>query len=490
MVTDGYTVRLPTKIVYGLGSISDGVKNTTFSVFLLFFYTQVVGLAGSLAGAAILVALVVDAITDPLIGAVSDNFRSRWGRRHPFMYAAALPMGTCFVLLFHPPALGQFGLFCWMLLFAVGVRASMTLYAIPSAALVAEMTSHYDERTSLISFRVLSGWLGGIAAAQAGYLYFFAPSAEFADGRLDPNAYGAFALAGGIAIVCAIVVCAAGTHRLIPSLKQPSGPTGFSLGRFLRELRQVFGNRAYRVLVLTILTVATATGFTDVMGLYVNTYFWEFNTEQLALLVVGALVGTVLAFVLTAPIAHRTDKRTMALATMLVIVVIGPLPVVLRLVDLMPANGDPLLLPIMIAWTALIVFVAVAITILVGSMIADTIDQNELVTGQRQEGMFSAGFGLTAKATSGLGGFFAGVVLDVVQFPTGTTAGQVDPSTVFGLGFAVGPGIFLFWVVALAILWRYPLTRADHRRIVAELAQRRADDQAPAAASSMRGSLG
>ena len=62
MVTDGYTVRLPTKIVYGLGSISDGVKNTTFSVFLLFFYTQVVGLAGSLAGAAILVALVVDAM--------------------------------------------------------------------------------------------------------------------------------------------------------------------------------------------------------------------------------------------------------------------------------------------------------------------------------------------------------------------------------------------------------------------------------------------
>jgi len=173
-----------------------------------------------------------------------------------------------------------------------------------------------------------------------------------------------------------------------------------------------------------------------------------------------------------------------------VIVVIGPLPVVLRLVDLMPANGDPLLLPIMIAWTALIVFVAVAITILVGSMIADTIDQNELVTGQRQEGMFSAGFGLTAKATSGLGGFFAGVVLDLVQFPTGTSAGQVDPGTVFGLGFAVGPGIFLFWVVALAILWRYPLTRADHRRIVAELAQRRADDQAPAAASSMRGSLG
>ena len=111
-MTDGYQVRLPTKIVYGLGSVADGVKNTTFNVFLLFFYTQVAGLSGSLAGAAILIALVFDAVSDPLIGNISDNFHSRWGRRHPFMYAAALPMAVFFGLIFSPPqGLGQAGLF-------------------------------------------------------------------------------------------------------------------------------------------------------------------------------------------------------------------------------------------------------------------------------------------------------------------------------------------------------------------------------------------
>ncbi|MDA1075193.1 MAG: MFS transporter [Proteobacteria bacterium] len=164
---------LPTKINFGLGSVAEGVKNATFSTFLLFFYTQVAGLSGSLAGTAIALALVVDAITDPLIGNISDNFRSKWGRRHPFMYIAPLPMALCFILLFQPPdTTAQTPLFLWMLTFAIGVRTAMTFFMIPSNSLVAELTSNYDERTSLMSFRVLSGWIGALLAIQAGYLYF------------------------------------------------------------------------------------------------------------------------------------------------------------------------------------------------------------------------------------------------------------------------------------------------------------------------------
>ena len=473
----GYQVRLPTKVVYGIGTVSDGVKNTSFTAFLLFFYTQVAGLSGSLAGLVILLALIVDAVTDPLIGNISDNFRSRYGRRHPFMYAAAIPMAVCFVLLFSPPRdMNEVQLFAWMLAFAIGVRVSMTLYAIPSAALVAEMTSNYDERTSLVSFRVLSGWIGGLATAQMGYLYFFAPSAAYADGRLDPDAYATYALTGGIIIASAILICAAGTHKLIPTLKQPPADSPFTLNRFFTELKEVFSNRAYLVLVFTILTAATATGFTDVVNLYVNTYFWEFSTEQISFTVYGALVGTLLAFSLTAALAQRSDKRTMAMATVGVILFIGPLPVVLRLLGLFPENGSPTLLPVMIAWTTLIVFVAVAVTILVGSMIADTIDQSELFTGKRQEGMFNAAFALTAKATSGIGGFVAGVTLDLVAFPTGAAPGEVDAETVRMLGIAVGPGIFLFWLTALAILSRYPITRADHADILMQLEAAHATD--------------
>ena len=90
--------------MYGFGSVAEGVKNTAFSVFLLFYFSQVLGLPGTMAGGAIFLALCVDAVTDPLIGSISDNFTSKIGRRHPFMYAAAIPMPLCFYWLFNPPA--------------------------------------------------------------------------------------------------------------------------------------------------------------------------------------------------------------------------------------------------------------------------------------------------------------------------------------------------------------------------------------------------
>ena len=142
-------VPFSTRSFYGLGSISEGIKDAAFKVFLLFYYNQVLGLPGSLGGLAILLALVVDAITDPLMGSISDNFHSRWGRRHPFMYAAPLPMAACFFLLFNPPAsLGETQIFLWLTSFAVLVRVSMTLYSIPSNSMVAEMTPHYDDPMS------------------------------------------------------------------------------------------------------------------------------------------------------------------------------------------------------------------------------------------------------------------------------------------------------------------------------------------------------
>jgi Na+/melibiose symporter-like transporter len=203
-------LRASTKLYYGLGSVSEGTKNTAFNVFLLFYYNQVLGLSGTLSGAAIFVALCVDAITDPLMGSISDNFHSRWGRRHPFMYTAALPMATCFYLLFNPflvfspLTLGQTGLFLWLCFFAEGVRVSMTLYSIPSNSMVPELTSHYDERTTLVSYRFLFGWFGGLTATQLGYLYFFAPSEAFPNGQLNAEAYGTFALACSVMIFAAI----------------------------------------------------------------------------------------------------------------------------------------------------------------------------------------------------------------------------------------------------------------------------------------------
>ena len=467
-------VPFSTKFYFGFGSISEGTKNTAFNVFLLFYYNQVLGLSGTLAGGAILLALVVDAITDPLTGSFSDGFHSRLGRRHPFMYAAALPMAAAFYLLFNPPAaLGSTGLFVWLTGFAVLVRASMTLYAIPSAAMLPEITTHYDERTTLMSYRLAFGWFGGLAVSLMGYQYFFAPSEQFSDGRLDPSAYGLFATACAVVIFGSILTCAGGTHKLIPKLRPPPGIESFTLHRFLRELRNVFSNASYLMLVLGALFASVAGGFSEVVGLYMNTYFWEFSTDEISILLGALVIGLVFALSLTRPITERYDKKTAVVGLAGFGIFFGPLPIFLRLLDWMPANGHPALLWLIFGHGLLIVAAVIAIVIIIGSMIADTVDQNELTTGQRQEGIFVSAIAFTTKATSGVGSFVAGVALDLIAFPRGAAPGTVDPDKIYALGLAVGPGLIVLYIFMLFFFSRYKITREEHSQTLAELERRR-----------------
>ena len=102
---------LSTKAYYGIGQFAEGLKNTSFGLFVLFYYNQVLGVSGTLCGLALGIALIFDALSDPLAGSISDNWRSRLGRRHPFMYAAAIPLALFFYALFSPPELEEIGLF-------------------------------------------------------------------------------------------------------------------------------------------------------------------------------------------------------------------------------------------------------------------------------------------------------------------------------------------------------------------------------------------
>jgi len=472
--------RLPfsTRCFYGLGSVSEGIKATAFNSFLLFYYNQVLGLPGTMGGLAILLALAVDAVTDPLMGSISDNFHSRWGRRHPFMYAAALPMAACFFLLFNPPAsLGQTGLFLWLTAFAVLVRVSMTLYSIPSNSMVAEMTPHYDERTSLVSYRFFFGWTGGITMYQLALRVFLVETPELGDGRYNAEGYGAFALAGALGIAAAILICAVGTHRLIPALKPPPKKTPFTPGRFFRELRQVFGNRSYLMLVFAGLFSAIAGGYMDVVGLYMSTYFWGFSAREIAFLGLAAVPAFLLAVALARPISERLDKRKTALGLATFAVLFGGLPVFLRLAEWMPPNGHPLLLYLIFGHNLLVLVPVIVIGIVIASMIADTMDLGELMTGKRQEGMYSSAIAFTVKAVSGVGGFLAGLALDLVDFPRNAMEGvtpDVPAEKIFALGAAVAPVLLALHLCSLIFLARYRITRESHAETLAELERRRA----------------
>jgi Na+/melibiose symporter-like transporter len=475
---DDRQVSFGVRLAYGTGSAADGVKNAVFNAFLVLYYTTVLGLPGTFSGLAIFIALCVDAITDPLVGSISDNLHSRWGRRHPFMYFAALPMAACLYGLFAPPeGLSDAGLFAWLLTFSIGVRLFLTFYMVPSNAMAPEMTTHYDERTTLVSYRWLIGWTGSIAITTAGWLVFLADSGDrIGEGRLTAGNYPALGLCAGAIVLVAILTSSIGTHRLIPRLRQPagSGPV-FSLSRFVGEIRFALGSHSLRVLLASALFAATALGVEEVLRSYMGTWFWEFHSDELGILSSFQLVAIFVGVALARPFSQAMDKRSAAIRLALFAVLWGPLPVLLRFAGLAPENGSPWLLAMIMLHSGLLVVAAIQIGILNSSMIMDAVDEADFDSGRRQEGVFVSVISFTNKAVSGFGNFLGGVALDVIRFPTGPDAasvGQVPSEAIFELGLIAGPGLTVFYLCSVWFLNRLRLTRARYAEISAALAER------------------
>lgn len=207
-----------TKFFYGVGAIAYGVKDNGFSYFLLLYYNQVLGLPQQWVGAGIFAALLIDAISDPLVGSISDNYHSRWGRRHPFMYGSLVPVAISYFLLWNPPQdLSNGLLFAWFLVTAILVRLCITLYEIPSSSLVAELTQDYHRRTEFLSYRHFFGWWGGLTMSVVAYAYFLVPSDEQPVGVLNREGYESYGLVASGVMMVAVLVSALGTHRHIPA---------------------------------------------------------------------------------------------------------------------------------------------------------------------------------------------------------------------------------------------------------------------------------
>ena len=217
-------LRIHERLLYASGTIAFGVKDVGFSYWLLNYYNQCLGLSPARASTALFVALLFDAVFDVLIGHCSDNLRTVWGRRHPLMYASAIPTALCNLALWCPPAsavASQDRLFAWLLGASVLVRMSVSLNEIPSAALVAELTAGYDARTSLVALRSFFGWMGGVSLhvlLQTVLLHPSAPGAR--DAYFDTNGFHAFGAVGSGVMAISILVSAAAIHSRIPLLKQ------------------------------------------------------------------------------------------------------------------------------------------------------------------------------------------------------------------------------------------------------------------------------
>ena len=205
------------KLNQAIGAIPDTVKNWVFNTFVLLYYNQVLGLDARWVSIALAVAIVFDAITDPLVASISDNLKGKWGRRHPLMFISAVPLGICAYCVFAPPEnFSEMALFTWLMTFVLLTRGFMTLFFVPWASIAAELSDDYTERTSIMSYRYAIGWTIGVSLPVIVYTFIFPSTDTHPVGQLNPAGYEILGLVAGGLMISAVLATTWLTRNQIP----------------------------------------------------------------------------------------------------------------------------------------------------------------------------------------------------------------------------------------------------------------------------------
>ncbi|MBW2394089.1 MAG: MFS transporter [Deltaproteobacteria bacterium] len=463
---------------YSLGALPGGVALGAGS-FLVFYYNQVLGVPAATVGLAILAASIFDAVTDPIVGAISDRTRSRMGRRHPYMLASAVPLGIVFTLIWVPPdGLGERGLVAWLVPLLLMQRLLGTFYAVPYLAFGAELTHDYHERTALTTVRAYLSSIGRSLTGAALLLYFLRPTEQYPDGQLNPDAYPPFAILFGLLTAITLFASAWRTRSDGQRLTTVRGPSlsGSILWAPFRDVRDALRYRSFRALTFGVLLQYTAFGVADALGLYVTTFFWGVSTQILFVWGIGMFSGMYVGFDFWRRVGTRLEKRSIYLIGTIGYVASFTAPYVLKVLGWWPSPESWIYLPLYIATTGFVAhFFSAGPTIMTGSMLGDITDLDELEIGRRREGVIFGAESLAYKLFVGIGPVIAGLLIDFAGITPDMQPGEATQSIVVALGLGQGATMAVLLAISLTFLRKYDLTRERHRTIRRVLETRRAD---------------
>ncbi|MCW6530284.1 MFS transporter [Sphingomonas sp. MMSM20] len=473
-----------TLTLYSLGAVSSGIKLKILETFLLIFYNQAIGLPPAAVSSVILIATVFDTVTDPVVGWYSDRLRTPLGRRHPLMYGAALPLAIAFFLLWNPPiSFGHTATYVWMIASYLVVRFGYSLYENSSKALAPELVTDYDRRTTLVSLRIFFRTLAGLGATVLAYQYFLKVAPDGTGGVTDRNGYFAFALFCSVVILVVILISARATQWIVPWLSKPARDGG-GPWRAFGEMFGMLRNRSALAILSVGMLVSISSGVRNGLELYFGLYFWGLSQHQLSGIATMTAIATFAGAALVPVVARNMGKREAALAAFTLAVLFAGLPILLRLIGLMPANGTMALYAILMADIFVSGVLYVMTAVLLNSMLADVTDELAVATGRRSEGLLFAADGFFTKAVSGFGVMISGGLLAFIAFPAHAHAATVPAATLWWLGALYLPIVILVNAAAIAMVWMFRIDRHRHEenlRTLAEDAAKRTAEPAPSA---------
>lgn len=472
------TERLPLslKSAHGLGAVAMGVKETGLTTFFMLYYNQVLGYDPRVISLVLIIAMFADAVADPMIGRLSDATKSCWGRRLPWLYAAALPMAISWTFLWLDRGAQSQSVF-WLAINVIAVRLFVSACEIPSVSLVAELTQDYDERTALTRFRFLYGWTAGLITTTLAYGYFLSSDVPGENGLLNAAGYESFGWFGAGVILISTIVSAWGQHKRVVAL--PARPMPREQHSVLTDLRRAFGNPSFRALAIGALFVVAAYATSIAAINYMMLYVWQLTDQQMTFYPLGLGVAVLAAFLLVQPMHHRFGKRDTAIVAALFSAGLNFLTYAARNFGFWPELGSNISAILLLACVTVALFGQVLTTVSSSSMIAEVVEDHEATHDERREGLFYSSYFMIQKFGSALGIFLVGQLIVFAGLDGQITPENLPNGVALSMSWAYVVTISSLTIAMALALRHYSIDRASHEARLALLATRRASETVP-----------
>ena len=457
------------KADYSVGAIANGIKTDTFTFFLLFFYSRVIGLDPLLASLAIGLALIIDSFTDPLMGTISDRTNTKYGRRHPFMFVSFLPIAIFYILLFTPKpdwGLSQSQLFWWMFISASMTRIGMTFFEVPHRSFGAEITKDYFERTKLFSWREMFAWTAGICNAFLAYNIFFKSTPEYSYGQLNPDAYFPLAITGAFMMVLSIIYSSLSTIKEIDNLSSWKG--SISISEIFSELKIAISNKSFILFFLGSLSLSISWGLLNSLTLFINTDFWGLKGNQIGIFLYIYFCAAFVAFYITPKLVSKIGKRNFVLFCVFGVAFASPIAFISYNLGLTPDKGSSSLVLFLCLPLVVISTLSIAGNMTRDAMIGDIADEVDLQSGKRQEGVLYSAVSFVQKVNTAIGALTGGLTLWVLNITKETPTYDQAYSLFFVQG-VIGPALLL---IPIIFFYFYSLDFKRHQEILLALKKR------------------
>ncbi len=451
------------RVAWGVGGVTERLAHESVNALTLPIYNVGLGVNAIWIGWALAIPRLIDALTDPLMGNLSDNARTRWGRRRPFILIGAILTGLFAVLLWNPwLELPKSGLLVWYLVGSVLYYLAYTVFVVPFSALGLELSSDYDERTRVQAWRMLFFLIGGMLGPWLYKLCFLIGGDD--SGLVAPEVIGAkwVGLIIGSIIIIAGVCPALFCRESIRVTSQPKISFRHALGCTLK-------NRAFCILIIGNMLIWMGLFLTGPFLIYINLYHTADGVRDFGATING-WVGTVISLggvLLGVPAATWLSTRIGKRPAVLIALAVSALAYISQWWTITPT----------LPYLQLVTMLALGISLngswlIIPSMVADVCDEDELATGMRREGMYSAVTSFSQKFAMGLATLLSGYLLGA----TGYEPGPVQtPETVWMMRvFYVGVQSTGLLLAAIAFFF-YPLTHARAEEIRSQIESRRND---------------